>query len=70
MVPYRTITGRRVREDDEQHHLDDWAKEETLAHEMIARYTGRCITTGQRINPGDVIVHTRGVGSTLVRRGV
>lgn len=63
-TPFRGVAGRRVREDDEHHHLDMAAP-----REMVARYTGRCVTTNARINPGDIITHIRGVGSTLVRRG-
>jgi hypothetical protein len=56
-------------------HPRDWRYREqaddlggAAARTMIAKYTGKCIVTGERINPGDEIRYEKGVGSTLVKR--
>lgn len=46
-VPYRGVNGRYDREDDEQ--------PVRAANTMVAKYRGRCATTGQPIEPGDTI---------------
>lgn len=58
-TPYRGIAGYRRREDDEGHAA-------TEPRTMRARYAGKCVETGARIEPGDTIQMTRR-GAVLIQ---
>lgn len=64
-TPYRGTAGYRSREDDEGYA----APRVDAGRVMLAKFTGKCVETGARINPGDTIKYVKGYGSTLVSRG-
>lgn len=63
---YRTARGKSLHR---QRAAEDFLPPVDHGRTMLAKFTGKCVETGERINPGDTIKYVRGYGSTLISRG-